>query len=609
MRNRPLPSVIYWRALKEARPWYPQLAAIVILGLIATPIGLLAPLPVKVIVDSVLGDAPLPAWLVPWLPDGAGADKQALLYLSVLFGILLAALVAVHGMSEWLYRETVADQMVRRFRAKVMRKALALPFSREADKGVVDQVFRINQDAPSLQAMTIWGVIPLAVKGLSVLWVLWFTALIHPQAAAAALATVVPLIVAIVLAQRSLCDRWHVVRQRESRLMQLAYEVLGAQRVVVSSGREPHEMERLVEQGRICFGAKLRVLAIEALFKGGLTLAIGVGTAAMLFVGARDGSLSAGDLIMLVAYMAQLYEPLRSIAEHIVSQQSAFASGERAFELLEQPPAMPEAATARALTRARGHVEFRDVSFGYPGSPAVLRGAAFTAPAGSCVGVVGRTGSGKSTLVNLLARLIDPTGGEIRLDGVDLRGYRLADLRRQFAIVEQEPSLFTTTIAENIAYGRPEASRAEIEDAARRARAHDFIMRLPGGYESLSGERASQLSGGERQRICLARAFLKQAPILILDEPTSALDEETEAAIADALDELMRGRTTFIVSHRAATLRRADLILRVQAGGVLVEPGRRVMPVAAPTPTALPVPPPRRRRTPVPVAALPAAGS
>nr|WP_247891352.1 ATP-binding cassette domain-containing protein [Azospirillum aestuarii] len=200
-----------------------------------------------------------------------------------------------------------------------------------------------------------------------------------------------------------------------------------------------------------------------------------------------------------------------------------------------------------------------------------MRDASFTVPAGTCVGIVGRTGSGKSTLTNLLVRLIDPTAGTIRLDGRDVRDYRLCDLRRQFAIMEQEPSLFSTTVAENIAYGRADATREEVEDAARRARAHDFIRELPDGYDSLVGERALTLSGGERQRICLARAFLKQAPILILDEPTSALDRDTESAITDAIEELMRGRTTFIIAHRLSTLRRADLILRVEDGQLQVE--------------------------------------
>lgn len=574
MPKKTLPSAIYWRALKEARPWYPQLGLIVALGLLATPIALLAPIPIKIIVDSVLGDKPLPSFLTRSLPSDVTGDKDMVLYLCIAFGVLVALLAVVHSVVEWLYREAVADQMVRRFRAKVMGNALAQAASRDAGRGVVDQVFRISQDAPALQAMTIWGVIPLITKVGSVIWVVWVTALISPQVAVIALATAVPLIVLIVLKQRPLCDRWHRVRELESRLTQLAYEVLGARRVVLTSCQEDHEVQRLIDEGRACFMARLSVMVIDAGFRVVLALAVGLGTAGILYVGVRDvqgGALSVGDLIVLLAYMTQLYEPLKAIAQHIIAQQAAFACGERAFELLEAPPAIPEKADARPLRHARGTLSFDRVSFTYTDGPSVLRDASFTVPAGTCVGIVGRTGSGKSTLTNLLVRLIDPTAGTIRLDGRDVRDYRLCDLRRQFAIMEQEPSLFSTTVAENIAYGRADATREEVEDAARRARAHDFIRELPDGYDSLVGERALTLSGGERQRICLARAFLKQAPILILDEPTSALDRDTESAITDAIEELMRGRTTFIIAHRLSTLRRADLILRVEDGQLQVE--------------------------------------
>ncbi|MBK4723291.1 hypothetical protein JJL56_31040 [Azospirillum sp. YIM DDC1] len=344
MPKKTLPSAIYWRALKEARPWYPQLGLIVALGLLATPIALLAPIPIKIIVDSVLGDKPLPSFLTRSLPSDVTGDKDMVLYLCIAFGVLVALLAVVHSVVEWLYREAVADQMVRRFRAKVMGNALAQAASRDAGRGVVDQVFRISQDAPALQAMTIWGVIPLITKVGSVIWVVWVTALISPQVAVIALATAVPLIVLIVLKQRPLCDRWHRVRKFESRLTQLAYEVLGARRVVLTSCQEDHEVQRLIDEGRACFMARLSVMVIDAGFRVVLALAVGLGTAGILYVGVRDvqgGALSVGDLIVLLAYMTQLYEPLKAIAQHIIAQQAAFACGERAFELLEAPPAIP----------------------------------------------------------------------------------------------------------------------------------------------------------------------------------------------------------------------------------------------------------------------------
>ncbi len=574
MSRRPLPLTVYLRALKEARPWYLHLVGILLLGVLATPISLLVPFPVKVILDHVIGDQPLPRLLAEWLPVTVIGSKDALLTASIGFAVAVTLLTVLHNTTEYLLRETVSDQMVRRFRGRLLGNALNLSALHDEDKGVVDQVFRIAQDAPALQAMTIWGVLPLIIWGLSVASVLAVTALISVQVAALALVTALPVMVLIYRSQRALCDRWHCVRELESGLSRLAFEALGGQRVVVTSGRVGEEAHRLVDQGRRTFAARLRVLLIEAGFKIGLTASTGLGTAAILYIGVRDvqaGVLTSGELLLLLSYMAQLIEPLKQIALHVVSQQAAMACAERAFDLLERPASIRDVPRAVPVLRAGGAVEFRNVGFTYPGGKPVLRDASFHVPAGACVGIVGRTGSGKSTLVNLLVRLVDPSTGRILLDGVDLDRYRLADLRRQISVMEQEASLFSTTIGENIAYGRPDATPAEIIEAARKAGAHDFISALPNGYASTVGERAMRLSGGERQRICLARAFLKQAPILILDEPTSAVDLATERTITEGIEELMKNRTTFIIAHRLATLRRADIILRLDGGRLHVE--------------------------------------
>ena len=574
MSRRPLPLTVYLRALKEARPWYLHLVGILLLGVLATPISLLVPFPVKVILDHVIGDQPLPRLLAEWLPVTVIGSKDALLIASIGFAVAITLLTVLHNTTEYLLRETVSDQMVRRFRGRLLGNALNLSALHDEDKGVVDQVFRIAQDAPALQAMTIWGVLPLIIWGLSVVSVLAVTALISVQVAALALVTALPVMVLIYRSQRALCDRWHCVRELESGLSRLAFEALGGQRVVVTSGRVGEEAHRLVDQGRRTFAARLRVLLIEAGFKIGLTASTGLGTAAILYIGVRDvqaGVLTSGELLLLLSYMAQLIEPLKQIALHVVSQQAAMACAERAFDLLERPASIRDAPRAVPVLRASGAIEFRNVGFAYPGGKPVLRDASFHVPAGACVGIVGRTGSGKSTLVNLLVRLVDPSTGRVLLDGVDLDRYRLADLRRQISVMEQEASLFSTTIGENIAYGRPDATPAEIIEAARKAGAHDFISALPNGYASTVGERSMRLSGGERQRICLARAFLKQAPILILDEPTSAVDLATERTITEGIEELMKNRTTFIIAHRLATLRRADIILRLDGGRLHVE--------------------------------------
>ena len=268
----------------------------------------------------------------------------------------------------------------------------------------------------------------------------------------------------------------------------------------------------------------------------------------------------------MIGYVGQLYEPLKTIGRKASGLQSYLAGAERAFALLDEPPDVPERPHARPLARAAGTVTFRHVRFAYDGQHPVLRDVTFEVEAGTRVAIVGATGTGKTTLVSLLTRFYDPTAGAILLDGVDLKNYRLADLRSQFAIVLQEPVLFSTSIAENIAYGRPRASEPDIVRAAEAAGAHDFIVRLPRGYATPVGERGMQLSGGERQRVALARAFLKDAPLLILDEPTSSVDVKTEAVILDAMDRLMRGRTAFLITHRASALVGCDVRLQLERG-------------------------------------------
>jgi len=280
----------------------------------------------------------------------------------------------------------------------------------------------------------------------------------------------------------------------------------------------------------------------------------------------RSDTLTLGELLVVMTYLAQIYVPLRTMTKKITDLQGSLASADRAFSLLDELPDVAERAGARPLVRAAGAVTFRDLSFAFAADRPILRDISFTVGAGSHVGIMGATGAGKTTLVSLLLRFYDPTAGQILLDGVDLREYRLADLRQQFAIVLQDPVLFSSSIAENIAYARPGATRRDITAAAEQANAHEFVASLPEGYDTQVGERGMRLSGGERQRISLARAFLKNAPILILDEPTSAVDRKTESGILDAMEKLMNGRTVFMIAHHLSTLERCDVLLRIDDG-------------------------------------------
>jgi ATP-binding cassette, subfamily B, bacterial len=295
----------------------------------------------------------------------------------------------------------------------------------------------------------------------------------------------------------------------------------------------------------------------------------------MMWLGATyalEGRMSVGTVLVFISYLASLYTPINSITYTASTLRQTAANADRVLEILDTPPDLRDGPDAREA-RLEGHVRYEAVTFGYePGRP-VLKDVSLEARPGEVVAIVGPTGAGKTTLVNLLIRFFDPSSGRVLIDGHDLRALRIRSLRQQVAMVLQEPFIFPLSAADNIAYGRPDASRAEIEAAARAANAEGFIRRLPGGFDAVVGERGATLSGGEKQRLSIARALLKDAPILILDEPTSAVDARTEGLLLEALHRLMRGRTTFVIAHRLSTIRTADRIL-VLDGGEIVEQGR-----------------------------------
>jgi ATP-binding cassette subfamily B protein len=321
--------------------------------------------------------------------------------------------------------------------------------------------------------------------------------------------------------------------------------------------------------------ANQRLALTQLAFSACVGLTMAAGTAAAVYIGARgvlDGRLLLGDVLVFLAYLGMLYTPVSAFAQSWGAFRSARTQLARVFEVLATAPEVIDRAGAVELPRVLGRVEFRGVGFAYEPGQWVMRHVDIVIPEGCVVAIVGRTGAGKSTLASLLLRFYDPDEGAVLLDGHDLRDLRLDWLRRQVGLMLQDAILLSGTIAENIGCGRPGATREQVAEAARRAQADEFIRALPDGYETMLGERGVNLSGGQRQRLSLARAFLKDAPVLVLDEPTSALDAQTEGALLESMHELMKGRTTFIIAHRLSTIRRADLIL-VMDGGRIVESG------------------------------------
>ena len=572
------------RLLRQILPYWRHLAGVLLLSLLSPPIALLAPLPLKIVVDSVIESRPLPRVLEAWLPAAVPRSPEALLLFAVLLVIAVALLGQLRDLaSTWLTTYT-GEKLLRGLRAQLFAHLQRLSLAYHDTRGAADSLYRIQYDAASVQRITIEGIIPFIGSAFTLLAMAYVTIRIDWQLALVALA-VSPAVFAISRAyRRRLRARSRAVKAVESSALGVVQEALGAVRVVKAFGQERREEQRFAERSDEGMRARLALQLAEGGFGLLVALVTALGAAAVLFVGVRgvkSGALTLGDLLLVMGYVAQLHAPLRTISRKAASMQSHLAGTERAFAVLDESPEVVERPQALALARARGAMAFRNVTFAYDDGRPALSGISFELEPGTRLGISGTTGAGKTTLVNLLCRFYDPTGGEILLDGVDLRDYRLADLRQQFAIVLQEPVLFSTTVAENIAFARPGARTAEIVAAAEAANAHDFIVRLPHGYDTLVGERGMRLSGGERQRIALARAFLKDAPLLILDEPTSSVDVRTEASIVQAMEQLTRGRTTFVITHRESALEHCDLLLRIEGGRVvaLEHPRRAAAPL------------------------------
>jgi ATP-binding cassette subfamily B protein len=558
-----------WRLAHEARPYWGAILVIFVVDLVAIPLLLLAPVPLKIAVDNVLGDDPLPAYADALLPDALTASDVRLLWTVAGLQVLVVVLAQLQQMASYVLRVRTAERMTLAVREQLFGHAQRLSLMRHDARGSTDSVYRIQYDAAELQKVTIDGLLTAATATITLVTTIAVVFRIDWQLAAVAL-VVSPLLVLLIRRYRlRVRPRYRTVKGIETDAMQVISEALGAIRVVKAFGQEDGERDRFSRRSGSGVDARIRLAVAEGTFGLSVNLVTAAGTAAVLFIGVlhvQAGVLTLGALLMVIAYLSQLYGPLKTISKKLATLQSSLASAERVFEFLDEPADVVEAPDPRPLARARGDVELRHVSMRYADGPAVLHDVDVHVRPGTTVGIFGATGAGKTTLVSLLGRFYDPSTGSVLLDGVDLREYRLADLRNQVAFVLQDPVLFSSSVAENIRYARPDATLAEVVAAAEQADAHGFVERLPEGYETQVGERGMRLSGGERQRISLARAFLKDAPVLVLDEPTSSVDVATETRILAAMARLAAGRTTFLIAHRSSTLAHCDRRLELHDG-------------------------------------------
>ena len=552
---------IYRRVLRYYRPFLWQTIFGLFLSLLGVGLNLLKPWPFKIIVDDFLraGSAIRPDW-----------HTWVLLLCSALIGIQF-----LWGIINWITNYLfvkIGLQALLKLRTDLYSYLQSLSLKYHDARRSSDSSFRVAYDSQSIQTIynkgftNIFGsVITLIGTFVIMLRLDWQLTLVSLG--------IVPLVVgAIYLFAHRIRSESTSIQEHESAVLAQAQEGLSSIRMVHAFGREEFEVRQFQQQARQSLQANLRLTLTNVNSALVISTLMVVGTAVMYYIGTLHvlaGTLTLGSLLVFSAYLLMLYQPLESLTYTAWAMEGATAGAKRCFEILDRQDDVVDSQGAVAISSAQGAIGFQAVSFGYAADRYVLREIDLRIEPNQIVGLAGGTGAGKSTLLSLVPRFYDPTTGSITLDGRDIRQITKKTLRAQIAIVLQDTLLFSTTVRENIAYGRPDATEEEIIEAARRAQADEFIREMPQEYNSLVGERGGHLSVGQRQRIGIARAFLKNAPILLLDEPTSALDPATESAIMETIKELMRGRTTLIATHRLATIHNLDQIIVLDHGRII----------------------------------------
>jgi len=560
---------VYSQSVRYLRPYAGRFALAVLEVLLIGAVEVLKPWPLKIVIDNVLGGASLRS---EWLPAIA---PDALLVAACASLVILYLGLALLQVTNNYLTISIGQRMVNDLRSRLFEhlQRLSLSFHRRRELG--DLMMRVTYDTFSIQTIAMNGLFP--ILSAAILLGGMFAVMIRIDATLTLIALViVPALLILIAAISRPIDRLASrARLKESRVYDVAHRALSAIHVVQAFTREAEAHREFVETSRESLGENLKLYTFQTVYSGAVNVLIAAGTALVIYVGARHamaGKLTVGDLVVFTTYLASLYGPINQMFQTYGMVQSAKAGMRRCLELLDLEPEIRDRPGARALARARGEIEFDDVVFGYDSGTPVLKGISFKAIAGETIAIVGPTGAGKSTMASLLARFYEPQRGHIRIDGQDISELTLKSLRGNISIVLQPPLVLTESVRSNIALGKPGASEEEIERAARLARLEPVLAKLPNRLDEVVGQGGHSLSQGEAQRVTIARAMVKDAPILIMDEPTSALDAETEAMVLAAVQESMRGRTTLVIAHRLSTIQNADRIL-VLRDGVIEEQG------------------------------------
>jgi subfamily B ATP-binding cassette protein MsbA len=561
--------------LDMIRPYRGWVVVVFVAMLAETAMSMAGPWPLKIVIDNVLGTHPLPEWL-RWVHDlPGGGSKMGLALFAALAVVAIAAIGALATYIDNYYTESVGQCVANDLRLKIYDhlQHLSLGYYDRQQTGVL--LSTITNDVATVQNFASSNTLDIVVDLLTIvgilglmLWLQWDFALICVG--------VTPFLLLFVSRfKKAVKKAQHQVRLHQADIVTVVQQGLESMRVVKAFGREQLEEAHLTEASQATVDAALKARRVKSLLSPIVSIVVAGCTAYVLWRGASlivADAMTIGALTVFLAYLTKFFKPVQDLAKMTNAIAQTSVALERIQAILDADNVIPERPNAQVLVSARGEIALDNVAFGYDPKIPILRGVNFRIEPGQMVGIVGTTGGGKSTVVGLIPRFYDPDSGSVMIDGVDLRDYTKASLRGQIGFVLQETVLFRGTIRENIAYGCPDATEDQIIEAAKLANAHDFIAAMPGGYGTLVGERGLTLSGGQRQRIGIARAIIRNAPILILDEPTAALDTESERLVIEGLERLMKGRTVITIAHRLSTIRDADKII-VLKDGVVAEEG------------------------------------
>jgi ATP-binding cassette, subfamily B, bacterial len=536
--------------------------------------SLAEPWPLKIVLDNVLKSKPAHGPLNQLILSFA-ADKLSLLNLASLSLLAIAALGAISSYAEKYITASVAQWIMHDLRRRLYSHVHRLSLGFHSQKQTGDLISRLTSDIDAIQGFITSGLLGVLVNSLTLAGMITVMLCLSRQFTAIALSVAPLLFVVVFHYTRRIKKATREVRQKEGEMTSVIQEVLSSMHVVKAFAREDYEQRRLADVSRQSVDIAMKARGLKVTLSPLIDMIVAAGTCLVLWFGGRmalTGVLSAGTLVLFIWYVGRMYKPMRELAKTADAYTKAAVGYERICEVLETDHEVRNLPGARRAPAFRGKIELQDVSFGYEPNRPVLRNIALKVEPGQVAALVGRTGAGKTTIINLIPRFYDPDAGMVKIDGTDVRLFQQESLREQISFVLQDTLLFRGPLWNNIAYGKPDATRAEILRAASLANADEFIERMPQGYETVIGERGVTLSGGQRQRIAIARAVIRNSPILILDEVGTGLDAASEKLVFDALDRLMRDKTSIVIAHRLATIRSADVIF-VLDDGAIVESG------------------------------------